>query len=113
MAWRDVTPIHNALIDAILRSNCHIITTMRSKTEYLVEKDQNGKSVPRKIGLAPVQRDGVEYEMDIVGELDLDNVLTVTKSRCPELSRTVTRRPAAEFGKAPGAWLSDGAGTAS
>lgn len=109
LAWRDVTPIHNALIDAILRSRCHIITTMRTKTEYLVEKDHNGKSVPRKVGLAPVQRDGVEYEMDIVGELDLDNVLTVSKSRCPALSRTVTRRPGADFGKALGEWLSDAA----
>jgi hypothetical protein len=107
LAWRDVTPLHNALIDAILRSRCHVITTMRTKTEYLVDKDQNGRSVPRKIGLAPVQRDGVEYEMDIVGDLDLENVMTVTKSRCPALSRNVIRRPGAEFGKRLGEWMSD------
>ena len=91
------------------RSTCHVIVTLRTKTEYVVEKDERtGKSVPRKIGLAPVQRDGVEYEMDIVGEIDLDNVLTITKTRCPELAGTVTRRPGADFGKVLAAWLSDG-----
>ena len=109
-AWRDVTPLHNAMIDAILRSKCHVIITLRTKTEYVVEKDEKtGRSVPRKVGLAPVQRDGVEYEMDIVAELDLDNILSVSKSRCPELSGTVTRRPGQDFGKALAAWLSDGA----
>lgn len=109
-AWRDVTPLHNALIDAILRSKCHVIVTLRTKTEYVVEKDEKtGRSVPRKIGLAPVQRDGVEYEMDVVGELDLDNVLTITKTRCPELSGAVVRRPGGDLAKVLAAWLSDGA----
>lgn len=108
-AWRDVTPLHNAMIDAILRTRCHVIVTLRTKTEYVVEKDEKtGRSVPRKVGLAPVQRDGVEYEMDVVGELDLENNLSVTKSRCPELSGTVTRRPGADLGKALATWLSDG-----
>jgi hypothetical protein len=109
-AWRDVTPLQHALVDAILRCKCHVIATMRSKVEYLIEKDEkSGRSVPRKIGMAPVQRDGVEYEFDVIGELDLENNLSVTKSRCPELSGTVTRRPGADFAKALAAWLSDGA----
>lgn len=112
-AWRDVTPLHNAMIDAILRSKCHIIITLRTKTEYVVEKDEKtGRSVPRKVGLAPVQRDGVEYEMDVVGELDLENNLSITKSRCPELSGTVTRRPGVDFGKTLATWLSDGSAPA-
>lgn len=109
-AWRDVTPIHNGLIDTILGSKVHVIATMRTKTDYVVEKDEKtGRSVPRKVGLAPVQRDGVEYEFDVIGELNLDQDLTVTKSRAPELSGTVTRHPGANFGKALAAWLSDGA----
>ena len=49
-AWREVTPEHNALVDAILHSPCHVIATMRAKTEYLVEKDERtGKSGPRKV----------------------------------------------------------------
>lgn len=108
-AWRDVTPLHNAMIDAILRSKCHVIITLRTKTEFIIERDEkSGRSVPRKVGLAPVQREGVEYEFDVIGELNHDQDMTITKSRCPELSGTVTRRPGAEFGKALAAWLSDG-----
>src|SRR3990167_7732496 len=54
-AWRDVTPLHNAMIDAIKSCPCHVIVTMRSKTEYVIDS-AGGKSTPRKIGLAPIQR---------------------------------------------------------
>lgn len=109
-AWRDVTPLHNALVDAMLRSTCHVIVTLRTKTEYVIEKDERtGKAVPRKIGLAPVQREGVEYELDVVGELDHEHVMTVSKSRCPGLSGTVVRYPGADFAQVLKQWLSDGA----
>src|SRR5690606_36186079 len=79
-AWRDVTPLHNALVDAMLQSRLHLIVTMRAKIEYIVEKDERtGKSVPRKVGLAPIQRDGLEYEFDVVADMDLDNTLIVSK----------------------------------
>jgi len=108
-AWRDVTPLQNALIDAILGAKLHVIATMRSKQEYVLEKDdRTGKMVPRKVGLAPVQREGVEFEFDVVGEMSPDNVLTITKSRCPELSGTAVREPGAEFAAVLARWLSDG-----
>ena len=109
-AWRDVTPLHNALIDAMLQSPCHIVMTMRVKTEYVVEKDEKtGRSIPRKIGLAPVQRDGLEYEADIVGDLDIENTLTITKTRCPELAGKCLQKPGADLARTLLAWLSDGA----
>src|SRR5262245_28312049 len=37
-AWRDVTPQHNALVEAMLRCKCHLIATMRAKTEYVMEE---------------------------------------------------------------------------
>ena len=61
-AWRHVTPLHNAMVDAIIGARLHIIVTMRSKVEWVIEKDERGKAVPRKIGLQPVQREGLEYE---------------------------------------------------
>lgn len=70
-AWRDVTPMHNKLVDTILQSSMHIIVTMRTKTAYEMEKDERGKIVPVKMGMAPVQRDGLEYEFTVV--LDLEN----------------------------------------
>ena len=59
------------MVDTILQSNLHMIVTMRSKTAYEMEKDANGKVAPVKKGMAPIQRDGLEYEFTVV--LDLDN----------------------------------------
>lgn len=68
-AWASVTPRHQAFIDSILQSKSHVITTIRSKTEYIIG-ERNGRQVPQKIGMAAVQRDGYEYEVTI--SLDID-----------------------------------------
>ncbi len=80
-AWREVTPDHNALVEALLSSRCHIIVTMRVKTEYVLETNERGKQVPRKVGLAPVQRDGVEYEFTVVMDIDIDHKAAASKDR--------------------------------
>lgn len=85
-AWKDVTPIQNALMDAITHCKIHIIATLRSKTEYVLEEetDKKGrkKQVPKRIGIAPIQRAGMEYEFSIFAECDLDtHDLKVTKTR--------------------------------
>jgi hypothetical protein len=69
-AWRDVTPEHQALVNAILQCPVHVIVTMRSKTEYILEEDERGKKVPRKVGMAPIQRQGIDYEFDAVLDID-------------------------------------------
>lgn len=106
--WREVTPEHNRLVDALVQAKLHLIVTMRVKTEYVVEKSDGGKSVPRKIGLAPVQRDGLEYEFDVVGDLSPEHDLAITKSRCPAIADLVVARPGAELAESLRAWL-DGA----
>lgn len=108
VAWRNVTPQHNALIDAITFSRCHIIATMRSKTEYVIEKDEKGKSAPRKVGMSPVQRDGMEYEFDIVAEMNVENEMVVQKSRCEALSGKVIAKPNGQVAGTLRAWLTDG-----
>lgn len=108
-AWREVTPLQQTLIDTILRCPAHVIVTMRSKMEYVLERDEKtGKQTPRKVGLAPVQRDGVEYEFDVVGDIDIDNTLTVTKTRCADLTGKVIAKPGKELAETLVAWLSDG-----
>ena len=81
-AWRDVTPRHNRLVDTMLSSKAHVIATLRSKMEYVLEKDDKGRSSVRKVGLAPIQREGLDFEFTVVGDMDLNHMLTVTKSRC-------------------------------
>jgi len=77
-AWREVTPLHNRLVDTILQSKCHVIVTLRTKTEYVI--DENGKKI-RKVGLQPIQRDGLEYEFTIFGDLSPNHLLNISKDR--------------------------------
>lgn len=107
-AWGDVTPIQNELIEAILAPRMHVICTMRAKQAYAQEQGSNGKTVIRKLGLEPVQREGLEYEFDIVGTLDYEHALTITKSRAPGLSDLVVTDPRDLAGSLI-AWLADGA----
>lgn len=97
--WREGTPEHNRLIDAILSAAPHIIVTMRSKTEYVLEPDSRGKLAPRKVGTAPVQRDGMEYEFDIVAEMNADNELVISKTRFPRLKGEVIKEPTRALGE--------------
>lgn len=79
-AWREVSPLHNKLVDTILQSPAHIIVTMRSKQDYVIMQEDQ-KTIVRKVGLAPVQRDGLEYEFTIVFELTHDHLAVVSKDR--------------------------------
>jgi len=107
-AWKDARPIERKMIDALVSYPGHVIVTMRSKTKYEIDSS-SGRSAPRKVGLAPEQRDGIEYEFDIVGDMDPDNVLTVTKSRARALSGAVVPQPTMEFGLRIKEWLEAGA----
>jgi hypothetical protein len=79
--WAKVTPRHDAFIQAILGAKIHIIATMRTKTEYVVEINSKGKTEPRKVGTAPKQRDGLEYEFDAVFNLNQSHMASVSKDR--------------------------------
>lgn len=70
-AWNDAGKVQNNFIDTIMDLNCNVIVTLRSKSEYVQEKDpETGKSSVRKLGLAPVQRDDFEYEFMLVMDCD-------------------------------------------
>jgi hypothetical protein len=107
-AWRNITPIHNRMVDAILQSPCHVITTMRSRMEYVQETDDRGKITIRKVGLSPIPRPGMEYEFDLVCDIDWAHILTVSKSRCSAVADVKTEKPGAEFMLPVIEWLSSG-----
>lgn len=107
-AWRSVTPLHNRLVDTILAANLHVIVTMRSKTEWVLEEDDRGKKQPRRVGMAPVMRDGIEYEFTVSGDLSIEHRLVVTKSRCAALADAVVDRPGQPFADTLYDWLTDG-----
>lgn len=110
--WKEVRPDERRMLDALASFPGHVIVTLRVKTEYVIEENERGKKVPRKVGMKPEQREGIEYEFDVVGDLDLENVLSVSKSRIPSLSRAVIAEPGPDLADTINAWLSDGEATA-
>lgn len=107
--WKVGTPALRNLIDTMLASDLHVIATMRSKMEYVLETDGRGRQVPKKVGMAPVMRAGVEYEFTLVGDLDLEHRIVITKSRCSALADTVVQPGrAAEAAEAFMGWLNEG-----
>ncbi len=78
--WHKITPRHNSFVQKILQSNCHVICTVRTKQEYVLQ-EKNGKVVPEKIGLKAIQREGLDYDLSLVFDLDIKNYATASKDR--------------------------------
>lgn len=106
-AWREITPKHNELVDAMLQSKVHLITTMRSKQQHVVNTE-NGKTTVTKLGLAPVQRDGMEYEFTIMFDISSDHVVNASKDRTGLFDGQYFT-PSIETGKTMLEWLNSGA----
>lgn len=78
-SWNEVGKIQNNLVETIMASSAHTICTIRSKMDYVLEQNNEGKMVPTKVGLKPVQRDDLEYEFDITLMLDKNHIPTIIK----------------------------------
>lgn len=78
--WAKITPRQRAFIDKILNCSCHVIATMRTKQDYVLNQ-KDGKYVPEKVGLKAVQRDGVEYEFTLILDLDIKHFAVSSKDR--------------------------------
>jgi hypothetical protein len=108
-AWSEGTPLQRKLVEAILKYPGHVIGTMRAKTEYVVEQNSKGKAAPRRVGLAPEQGKGIEYEFDIIGSISPDNIMHIEKSRAFEFSNKTYAKPGKELGEALAKWANSGA----
>jgi DNA polymerase III delta prime subunit len=107
--WKEWSPTERRMIDAILASKCHVIVTMRTKTEYKDEeytKRDGSKGTKRvKIGLMPVQRQGLEYEFDLIGYMTDENDFVTDKTRCPHYAGRAITKPSGKDFEPFRAWL--------
>lgn len=78
--WGKITPRQNAFVQKILSSSCHIIATMRTKQDYVLNQ-KDGKFIPEKVGLKSVQRDGIDYEFTLVFDIDMKHNVNTSKDR--------------------------------
>jgi hypothetical protein len=106
-AWSEGTPLQRKLVQAILQFPGHVLATMRSKTEWTTV-DNNGKKTPQRIGLAPEQGKGVEYEFDLLVEISTEHIANVIKDRTGKFQDKLIEKPGEDFGRQLAAWLADG-----
>jgi len=107
-AWKQGTPLQKQLMDTMLASPCHIIATIRSKVEWVIEDNEKGKKVPRKVGLAPDQRKDLEYEYTIVLNLSREHIATASKDRTSIFDERL-EVPSEAMGAELAAWLGSAA----
>lgn len=109
-AWRDITPMHNALVDAMLASKMHLVATLRQKMEY-IQTTEGGRTKIEKVGLASIQREGMEYEFTIFGDMEQGNQMRVSKHRLPGVLEIgdVFEKPGEPLARKLYGWLMSGA----
>ncbi len=105
--WGPIDKKDNALKNAFLHSSCHIIATMRSKMEYTQTQSGDKKKI-EKLGLAPIQRDGLSYEFSVVFDVAMDHNAEVSKDRTHLFDNTPVFKITEETGKMIAAWLASG-----
>lgn len=105
--WKEMTPKHNEFMSAVIHSKSHIIATLRSKQDYQLI-DDNGKKVPKKIGLNPIQRDGVEYEFTVHLDMAMNNHAVALKDRTGLFNGKIPFKPNHQTGEEIKEWCETG-----
>lgn len=115
-AWSDprVRTAEDSLWDAVLGFPGHVIVTLRARTTYERSVDERGNTKIVKLGLEPRQRKGMEFEFDVIAEMDKEHYLEVDKARDPEgkLEGKRIHKPGKEFARDLKAWLDSGSSPA-
>ncbi|OJF15380.1 AAA family ATPase [Couchioplanes caeruleus] len=106
--WRDVRPIERAYIEALMAFPGHVVVCLRSKQRYEIEEGNDGRKRVAKLGMQPDQREGLEFEFDVFGDLDSEHYLRISKTRCTALDGQVIHKPGQELGEQMLDWLAYG-----
>jgi hypothetical protein len=78
-AWNKIKPDIQDFIRTLTQSNIHVIGTMRTKIDYVMEQSELGKTNIKKVGLKPIMKDDLEYEFQIVFQVDEEHNAKATK----------------------------------
>jgi hypothetical protein len=105
--WAGITKEHEVFKAKLLACKIHLIVTMRSKQDYVLEVNDKGKQAPKKVGMAPIQRDGMEYEFTSVFDLAMDHNAVASKDRTSLFDGQIFK-PTRATGHALMKWLLEG-----
>jgi len=79
--WADAGNKFKGILDAVLQSKLHVICCLRSKMDHVIDKDSSGRTTIKKVGMAPIMRDGIEYEFTTVLDVDMSHQASASKDR--------------------------------
>ena len=106
-AWSEGTPKQLSLINSLLDFKGHIIATMRVETNWTTITNDKGKVVPVRVGEAPKQGKGIEYEFDMLMQLSQEHNALVIKDRTGKYQDEIIELPDENFGKTLAEWLNE------
>jgi len=105
-AWGEGTPKQNRFIQALLNFKGHVIATMRVETKWTTEL-KDGKTVPVRSGEGPKQGKGIEYEFDMLMQIESNHTAEVLKDRTGKYQDEFINKPDEDFGVELINWLLD------
>lgn len=104
--WATITKKQEEFKGAMLNAPIHLIATMRSKQDY-AQVEENGRKTVKKLGLAPIQRDGMEYEFTVVFDVAMNHEAETSKDRTGLFTDKIFK-VTEETGKSLRQWLDSG-----
>jgi hypothetical protein len=104
VGWAEATPIHQKFINSWLQAKMHIIATLRQKDEFVLEQNEKGKYAPKKIGLKNVQREGLDYEFDLLFSIHQNHTCSVEKDRTSLFDGEMGFQLSEDLGKSLKGW---------
>jgi len=105
--WADAGNKFKGILDAVLQSKLHVICCLRSKMDHVIDKDSSGRTTIKKVGMAPIMRDGIEYEFTTVLDVDMSHQASASKDRTGMFTDKIFQ-VTEDTGKAIAKWLSTG-----
>lgn len=103
--WKEPDKKFQVALDAVLQSKMHVIFCMRSKMDYILEDNGKGKQTPRKVGMAPIMKDGLEYEFSAVLDIAADHTAIASKDRTNLFPNDRIFQITEQIGRELSAWL--------
>lgn len=97
--WKEMRPAERRMVEAMAAYPGHVLGTVRSRTEVVIEADEQGRHSPRRVGTKPEQREGFEYDWDVYASIDPEHTLLVTKAYSESLHGAVFRLPDPDFAR--------------
>ncbi|MEV8063977.1 AAA family ATPase [Streptomyces antimycoticus] len=106
--WNRYRPMDRRVTAALSAYPGHVILTLNSRTDAVIDTDAHGRQYALRLSLRPEQRSDLDYDLDAVGTLGPVATVRFGKSRIPPLTGQVIEQPGEDLGRTIAQWASEG-----